>query len=121
MKTNAKLQKSIDKLNAELIQLAIDCGEDYPVLYEDANTTFGLRNIQLNGLTLTYEYNYREYWRKGGADWKSEVERCIDEDEIRDWVKFWKACMKRARKYNEMHPDTLDAIQDGQAEDFDNN
>jgi hypothetical protein len=117
MATNTRLLKSIEKLNAELAQLAIDCGEDFPILYEDANTTFGLRSIKLNGTTLTYEYNYLEYWRKGGAEWKAEKEKCFDEDEVKDWLKFWRACMKRARKYNEMHPDTLDAIQNGEAED----
>ena len=119
MATNTRLLKSIEKLNAELNQLAIDCGEEFPILYEDANTTFGIRNIQLKGTTLTYEYNFMEYWRRGGADWKIETERCFDEDEVKDYIKFWKACMKRARKYNEMHPDTLDAIQDGQMEDID--
>ena len=38
-------------------------------------------------------------------------------DGISEWIKFWRACLRRAKRYWEMDTDTLDAIQSGEKED----
>ena len=41
-------------------------------------------------------------------------------DSIMDYLKFWRACLRRAKRYWSMDPDVLDAIQDGEREDTEN-
>ena len=36
---------------------------------------------------------------------------------LMDTIKFWKKCLRRARRYWQMDTATLDAIQDGERED----
>jgi hypothetical protein len=36
---------------------------------------------------------------------------------VTEWVSFWRACLRRAKRYWAMDTDKLDAIQDGEQED----
>lgn len=40
-----------------------------------------------------------------------------DLDGIAEWIKFWRACLRRAKRYFAMDTDKLDKIQDGEIED----
>ena len=40
-----------------------------------------------------------------------------DIDGIMAYIKFWRSCLKRAKRYWSMDSEKLDAIQDGEAED----
>jgi hypothetical protein len=42
-----------------------------------------------------------------------------DEDDAREWLSFWRANLRRAKRYWEMDTDKLDAIHDGLIEDED--
>jgi ABC-type Fe3+ transport system substrate-binding protein len=46
-----------------------------------------------------------------------EREQMYDEEDAREWLKFWRANLRRAKRYWEMDTDTLDKIQDGELED----
>lgn len=112
--------RAVEKFNEELKSWAKETGEDEATLYEDANTSFTLSDVRVEHGYLKYRYD--------GAD---EKERIVIEgpregvyveteyDGIMDYVKFWRKCLKRAKRYWAMDPDRLDKIQDGSAEDVD--
>jgi hypothetical protein len=110
--------KALDKFSAELEAWRKETGEEAATLYEDAFTSFTLSNISVQNGTLVYDY-----------DGATECERIVfqdadtgeyyedDLDGIAEWIKFWRACLRRAKRYWEMNPEKLDAIQDGEIED----
>lgn len=110
--------RAVEKFNEELKAWAKETGEDEATLYEDANTSFTLSNLRVEHGYLKYRYD--------GCD---EKERIVIEgpregvyveteyDGIMDYVKFWRKCLKRAKRYWAMDPDWLDKIQDGVIED----
>ena len=114
-----KAIRAIEKFIDDLAAFAKETGEEFPTLYEDANTTFEVRN-----LVFTYE---------GTLHWEDETgyhwhEAYITEDEdgeerwdaMYEWesgLRYWKNALKRAKRYWAMNAETLDAIQDGQIED----
>ena len=110
--------RAVDKFNEELKSCAKETGEDEAMLYEDANTSFTLSNLRVEHGYLKYRYD--------GCD---EKERIVIEgpregvyveteyDGIMEYVKFWRKCLKRAKRYWAMDPDWLDKIQDGVIED----
>lgn len=86
--------------------------EDFATLYEDANTTRQVKDFKMsiNG-TLT--------WLE--LDWRGKVskesEDIYDLDDGKEWLRFWKSCLKRAKRYWTMDAVELDRIQDGEQED----
>lgn len=99
-------QNSINKFNAELTAFAEQTGEKVATLYEDIWTNFTLAKVEVKGNRLIYWY-----------DGKKETEQVYDWDEVKEWLKFWRACLRRAKKYWETDPDTLDKMADGEVED----
>lgn len=112
--------KMVEKFNAELeaFRQETESGNAPATLYEDAFTSFTLNNIKVENGRLLFEY-----------DGKQESETIVryDEDEkmyyeedldgIAEWIKFWRACLRRAKRYFAMDTDKLDKIQDGEIED----
>lgn len=110
--------KMVEKFSAELEAFRKETEEESATLYEDAFTSFTLSNISVQNGTLIYDY-----------DGATECERIVfqdadtgeyyedDLDGIAEWIKFWRACLRRAKRYWEMNPEKLDAIQDGEIED----
>lgn len=110
----------VEKFNAELeaFRQETESGNAPATLYEDAFTSFTLNNIKVENGRLLFEY-----------DGKQESETIVryDEDEkmyyeedldgIAEWIKFWRACLRRAKRYFAMDTDKLDKIQDGEIED----
>lgn len=76
-------------------------------LYEDAFTTRHVRYF-----TMTEE---------GVLTWTEDeqvnIETMYDEDDAREWLKFWRDNLRRARRYWQIDAETLDKIQDGEIED----
>lgn len=114
--------KALDKFRKELADFAKETGEQPATLYEDANTSFTLCDIAISDDgQLFYTYD-------GKVEFEvivryDEEEKCYYEDEgmdgIMEYVKFWRKCLKRAKRYWAMDPDTLDAIQNGESEFYD--
>lgn len=108
----------VERFNADLEAFREYTGDAAAVLYEDAYTSFTLANVRVENGCLQYEY-----------DGKLEQEAIVLQDEdtkeyyeeeydgISEWIKFWRACLRRAKRYWEMDTDTLDAIQSGEKED----
>lgn len=81
---------------------------DEITLYEDANTTRNVRYFKMTEdgiLTWTEDEQFNQ-------------ETMFDEDDAREWLKFWKANLRRARRYWMMDAVELDRLQDGEIEDI---
>lgn len=112
--------KAVEKFNEELKNWAKETGEAEARLYEDANTSFTLSDLHVEHGYLKFKY-----------DGQDDKERMVyldtddnqyyedDLDGIISWIQFWRKCLKRAKRYWAMDPDRLDKIQDGEAEDND--
>lgn len=112
-------QNMVVKLNQDLEAWAKTTGEAEAELYEDINTWFTLSNLRLENGCLLYNYDGREV--------SEEIVR-YDEDEreyyelqgidgIAEGIKFWRSCLRRAKRYWETDSDTLDKMSEGEIED----
>ena len=101
-----KMVKAFEKFNTELERFILETNDT--ILYEDAFTT---RNVHDFKLTLSGKLSWIEDDRK-------EWEQMFDDDEANDYLKFWKACLRRAKKYWSMATEDLDAIYDFKKEDI---
>ena len=111
--------KAVEKFNEELQAWAKETGEELPTLYEDINTSFTLTNIRLTSQgEMLYNYD--------GKDDMEIVVECDEDtneyyeseyDGIMEYLKFWRACLRRAKRYWAMDSDKLDSIADGEIED----
>lgn len=107
--------KAWQKFNDELEAFKADTGvEGYVTLYEDAYTTREVKDFKITktGILTWWEAEtYKETERQ-------EREQVVDEDDAREWLKFWRAAFRRAKRYWAMDAETLDKIQDGKIEDM---
>ena len=106
MKLTKRQQNTIDKFNAELKEWAEYTGEKVATLYEDIWTDFTLEKVSVKGNKLAYWY-----------DGRKETEQVYDWEEVKDYLSFWRSCLRRAKRYWETAPDTLDKMSDGEIED----
>lgn len=103
-----RTQKAVEKFNEDLKAFAEETEEVEATLYEDINTPFTLSNVRLENGCLCYDYDGREevehvvrYDEEAGEYW-------CNEDEIKDFLKFWRSCLRRAKKYWLTDSETLD-------------
>lgn len=119
MKTTDKLIKAFEKFNEDLKIFGEQTGEVFVTLYEDANTTREVANFKLykNGKLTWVEME--DTWKDGQRVHESRHEEYLhtDDDDIKDTLNFWRANLRRAKKYWAMNAETLDKIQDGEIED----
>ena len=111
--------KAVEKFNDELKAWEKETGEEVATLYENANTSFTLSDVHVENGWLKFDY-----------DGQPDSERVVELDRfdnkyyeteydgIMDYLKFWRACLRRAKRYWAMDPDRLDKIQDGEIEDI---
>lgn len=110
--------RMVEKFNADLEAFRKYTDDDAAVLYEDAYTSFTLANVRVENGCLLYEYDGRLEKEAIVLQYEDTKEYYEEEyDGISDWIKFWRACLRRAKRYWEMDTDTLDAIQSGEKED----
>ena len=114
--------KAVEKFNEELKAWAKETGENPVTLYEDAFTSFTLADVAISqDGQLFYTYDGKVEFEVIVRKDEETGEYYEDEgmDGIMEYVKFWRKCLKRAKKYWSMPVEQLDAIQDGEAEDED--
>lgn len=109
------------KFNEELDVYRTAYSDEFAWLYEDAYTSRRVRDFKMTKsgvLTWTEE---EQEMVKGCWTYvpRANREQMWDEEDAREWLKFWRAAFRRAKKYNEMPTEVLDAIQDGEREDID--
>ena len=101
-----KLVQAFERFNADLNAfLTRSDGSD---LYEDAFTPRSVKDFKLS-------LNGKLTWTEDGH---KETEQMFDDDEARDYLKFWKANLRRAIRYWGMDTETLDAIYEGEKQDI---
>lgn len=103
--------KAFEKFNLDLKAFGQETEETFVVLYEDAYTT---RKVAANfKLYLNGKLTWTEV--TDGEARLEEYHHC-DEDDVEDTLSFWKANLRRAKRYWAMDTEILDKIQDGQME-----
>ena len=109
-----KMVKAFERFNADLKEFGEETGETFVTLYEDAFTTRRVANFRLckNGNLKWIEIETGQLSREN-------VERVFDDDDAKDWLSFWRANLRRAKRYWSMETETLDKIQDGEIQDKD--
>lgn len=100
--------------NNALDNFRAETGDDFAMLYEDALHTREVRNFKMtsDGVLTWIERDYN-------GRVTEEQEDAYDLEDAKDWLKFWKSCLKRAKRYWNMDAVELDRIQDGEQEDED--
>ncbi len=110
--------RAVEKFNAELQAWAKETGEEQPTLYESVYTTFTLSDVRVEDGKLCYLY-----------DGKPDSDNVVLQDEetgkyyedelygIMESIKFWRYCLRRAKRYWATDPEVLDAMADGKVED----
>ena len=108
-KVSDKMVKAFERFNADLKAFGEETGETFVTLYEDAFTTRRVANFRLykNG-------NLKWIEIETGQLSQENVEQVYDDDDANDWLKFWRANLRRAKRYWGMNTETLDKIQDGE-------
>ena len=100
-------QRFNDDLNAFILESEDNSVTAEATLYEDAYTTRSVRDFTM---TPSGQLSWIE---DGGLN----VEKMFDEDDAKEWLSFWRANLRRAKRYWSMDSEILDAIQDGVIED----
>ena len=110
--------KAVEKFNEELKAWAKETGEKEPTLYEDAFTSFTLSDPVVENGWLKFNYDGQPDSVNCVMKDKVTEEYYEDEgiDDIMGYVRFWRKCLNRARKFWNMDPDHLDAIQNAEVE-----
>jgi len=113
--------RMVEKFKEDLEMFRQQTGDKVAELYEDAYTSFKLGDIKVENGILSYQYDDgRDFDRivRQDPDTKEYYE---DEslDSLPEIIKFWRKCLRRAKRYWSMDPDRLDKIQDGEIEDQD--
>ena len=109
-----KQVKAFEKFQADLKAFGDQTGETFVTLYEDAFTTRRVANFRLylNGKLTWVEFDESRKLSQ------SEEYIHFDSDDVADTLRFWRANLRRAKRYWAMDTDTLDKIQDGEIEDI---
>ena len=111
----------MSKFNEDLKAWAATTEEPEAQLYEDAFTSFTLSNVRCENGNICYCYDGKEY--SDPVVLYDEEEDLYYEDEgidgIVESIKFWRSCLRRAKRYWSTDSDTLDAIQSGERDDID--
>ena len=113
--------RMVEKFKEDLEMFRQQTGDKVAELYEDAYTSFKLGDIKVENGILSYQYdNGRDFDRIVLQD-PDTKEYYEDEslDSLPEIIKFWRKCLRRAKRYWSMDPDRLDKIQDGEIEDQD--
>lgn len=112
-------QTMVAKFNEELKAWAKTTGEKEAELYEDIYTSFTLSDMRLENGCLVYNYDGREEKEQIVQEEDGEFYETEGIDGIAEGIKFWRSCLRRAKRYWETDPDTLDKMSDGEIEDLD--
>ena len=92
--------------NNALDNFRAETGDDFAILYEDANTTRQVKDfkIDVNGTLTWYELD----WFRGTIT--ENREQVLDVDDGKEWLRFWRNCQWniQCRRNDEVIPDWKD-------------
>lgn len=112
--------KAWEKFNAEIDAYRKACGDEFAWLYEDANTYRRVKDFKMhkNGVLTWTEEEHEMIKGQWSYVPRKQREQMWDEDDAREWLRFWRACFRRAKKYDSLPTEVLDAIQEGEMDDI---
>ena len=114
--------KMVERFNSDLEAFRQETGEDVATLYEDATTSFTLADVRVSNGNMVFEYDGKEESHAVVLEDFDTGEYYEDDiDGIVEWVRFWRSCLRRAKRYWAMDAEKLDKIQDGLIEDTEDN
>lgn len=104
----------VAKFNDDLKAFAEESGEEEATLYEDICTFFTLSNVHIEGDYFVYNFDGEEnrdliYRLCDAEESEEEGDYFSYVEEIKEDIKFWRACLRRAKKYLAMSGEELDA------------
>ena len=111
--------KAVEKFKADLEEWRKETGEEEATLFEDAYTSFTLSDIRVDNGCLCYHQDGESY-KENMVEYDEEIKDYWESeglDSIMDYIQFWRACLRRAKRYWSMPVEKLDAIQSGEQED----
>lgn len=111
--------KAVEKFKADLEEWRKETGEEEATLFEDAYTSFTLSDIRVENGCLCYHQDGEDY-KENMVEYDDEIKDYWESeglDSIMDYIQFWRACLRRAKRYWSMPVERLDAIQSGEQED----
>lgn len=113
--------RMVEKFKEDLEIFRQQKGDKVAELYEDAYTSFKLGDIKVENGILSYQYDDGRDFDRIVLQDPDTKEYYEDEslDSLPEIIKFWRKCLRRAKRYWSMDPDRLDKIQDGEIEDQD--
>lgn len=113
--------RMVEKFKEDLEMFRQQTGDKIAELYEDAYTSFKLGDIKVENGILSYQYDDGRDFDRIVLQDPDTKEYYEDEslDSLPEIIKFWRKCLRRAKRYWSMDPDRLDKIQDGEIEDQD--
>lgn len=113
--------RMVEKFKEDLEIFRQQTGDKIAELYEDAYTSFKLGDIKVENGILSYQYDDGRDFDRIVLQDPDTKEYYEDEslDSLPEIIKFWRKCLRRAKRYWSMDPDRLDKIQDGEIEDQD--
>lgn len=113
--------RMVEKFKEDLEMFRQQTGDKVVELYEDAYTSFKLGDIKVENGILSYQYDDGRDFDRIVLQDPDTKEYYEDEslDSLPEIIKFWRKCLRRAKRYWSMDPDRLDKIQDGEIEDQD--
>lgn len=110
--------RMVEKFNEELEAFRKETEAEVAELYEDAFTSFTLANVRVEDGRLIYDYDGQVESEKVVLYDEEENEYYEDGiDGITEYIKFWRACLRRAKRYWSMDVEKLDKIQNGDIDD----
>lgn len=112
--------KAVEKFNDDLKAWAKETGESPVTLYENGYVSFTLEDVMVSDDgQLFYTYDGQVEFEVIVRQDEETGEYYEDDgiDGIMEYVNFWRACLRRAKRYWAMDSDKLDAIQNGDIED----
>lgn len=111
--------KAVEDFNQDLVSFSEETGENPVTLYEDPFVSFTLKDVHVDSLgELHFEYDGAgESHACVELDYETNQYYEIEIDGIMDWIKFWRSCLRRAKRYWSMESERLDAIQEGEMTD----
>lgn len=110
-KVSDRMVKAFERFNADLKAFGNETEETFVTLYEDAYTTRNVANFRL------YKNGKLTWVEMGDEISYQETEQLMDDDDAKDWLSFWRANLRRAKRYWSMDTEILDKIQEGEMED----
>lgn len=110
MKVTDKQKKAIDKFIGDYEAFCNETGDRFQ-LAEDATTYYALNNVRVMKTCVKFTTEY------SGVSATSYNEVINDEQDLKEQLAYWKACLRRAKRYWGTSSEVLDAMADGTVED----